>query len=328
MGDDEESFSSASDQSLIYKRPPDDRHQGNSWRLDHGKNHLMGSENKQKHVRRHSAESLDEDAFSNHFYDSEDDSTFEDSKDHRQHSEKKMQKTKFIRNNSKVSEKLNFDREELQAATGRPVREGSKKIFSEKHDVTHEKHEYYSHVKHDCTKLSKVEVNTDGSHSSRHKSKRPKLQGVKMVVPDDAQVKEIKKHRHHVHNEEGSETDRKQSEKKYHNQVKQEVGDYISADGTKKKRKHRRHRTEASKEAVGGDKEIEVESLHHKKYKSRHSSSKLRSRELLDVLNKEDDIEGGRWQMQDGLDDDTFVQLEKPKHKHHHHHHRSSRSGM
>jgi hypothetical protein len=74
--------------------------------------------------------------------------------------------------------------------------------------------------------------------------------------------------------------------------------------------------------------------LRYKKTKSKHSSSKL-SQDPEDVSQQEEeDVEDGRWQMQDGLHDDddgdAFVESLEPKrkhrrhrhrHRHHHHHH-------
>lgn len=360
-----QSLSPGSDHSLHKQRPLGDKFQGTSWRRDFDQSYskeTVSSKSKLKHSRKLLMERPDEHMVQHHFDDeSDDDSAFDDSRGHRLYSLKRLQNTKPLssvtRKSSKfhdwsTSERVNSDsREDNQNARMRALKEDGLFKSSKQSSlgrceaVTFEKHEYGSYVKHDGTRVSNLEAGVaEGFHMSRHRPKRMAFEVAKMVY-SDLHVKgasEMKDRHHQIHHHDflsddgGSiEMEKKHSERKHHSQAKIEMMDHTSGDEVKKKRRHKRHKSEGLKDVSAGSgllEDVSMEAPSHKKHKSDHTSPhisdkhKLRSLQLAELPPVEDNIEESRWQMDDGLDKNASLWRERSKHKHQHH--RSSKSAL
>lgn len=348
----EQSLSSGSERSLQRQWP--NKPHGNSWRHDIDTNiskETVSIKSKQKHSRK--LVRPDEHMAAHPYNDeSDNDSAFEDSRALSLHSQKMQQVIKPIaslnRKSSKlydrsISEKVNLDWEEGQIARTRALKEEgylklSKQSTLARYDaVPFEKREHNTYVKHDGTRVSDAGA-AELLHSSRHRTKKAALEGAKALYSDQhaklaAEMKDRNYH-HTLPSDDGGsmEVERKQSGKKHHNQDKVEMVDKISGDELKKKRKHKKHKLETSKDVSVGSVALDGVSKKSlsKKHKSSHISAQITDKNSVKGFFSADlppvaENTEERWQMDDGLgDDNSSLQRERSKHKHR----RSSKSAL
>eukprot|EP00250_Pteridium_aquilinum_P022152 c25310_g1_i2 orf=879-3782(-) len=375
------SVSSGSGRSLRKQWPTAKKVQGSSWRHDLDPNfskETVGIKSKPKRSRKLLVERQDEHMAPHHYSDeSDDNSAFDESRGLRLYSQKAQQSIKPIpsmtRKSTKfydrsASERINSDWDEGQNARLRVLKEEGHLKLSKlstlgRYDaVPFEKFERNSYVKHDGTRVSDAGA-AEMLHSSRHRTKKAALEGVRIIRPDHhvknaAEMKD--RHNHHGlasdeggsievlkesgrkhHNQdrlnhhgllsdEGASIEAaKEIGRKHHNQGRNEMVDDVSEDELKKKRKHKKHKVGGSKDASMGSALLDgvLRKSSSKRHKSSHNSLQVPDKSSVKNVSAAPElpIEESRWQMDDGWGDgNSSPKKERSKHKHH----RSSKSAL
>ncbi|KAH7428392.1 hypothetical protein KP509_10G090500 [Ceratopteris richardii] len=311
-----QSVSSGSEGSLHVQRPSLSKSHGTFRRYDVDSSFLRetgSTKIKRKLGKRHTSEVFDEEVSSQKCTDESEYSAFDDSRGQkrRYHQDVKPVVSTVKRVGKMYECYSDSDEEDCQDGKLHMSREGQSKVgrstSTGRLGPAFEKREKKSYVKHDGTRVSEAGA-VEMLRSSRHKSKKSLLEGMKESVSHQMNHISIEAEDRHAHHgfvdddRNASEVLKKSSTRKHHDHSQICTLNDISEEETKKKRKKRKRRRHKADTVTVGTSFMEIShKILDKRHKSHHISSVMIDETSVEGTPAIDDVECGRWKMDDGL---------------------------